>query len=350
MRQWMRERQQFLWIMGAILFMATAFLGWWFGVKPFNKNKAPAPLAVLSLEKSMKAHPQWSRFEKLMDDIKALEDRLKQLGLPLDEESPSQSIDELQNPLTMSERRLLNAEAELHMELMMETLKRWEKDNIEDIKQRMRIREEQLQEEIKDAAAEEQRRYKEKLIDYKNQVEMEFSLRIANIEFKLNVPGLSQEEKQALENEALEIKRTMQGLLQAKDAEYARELNAFVEQRQSEAKIKLEKYLGELQADAHRRMEIQQKKLRQEFQDWQNQRIKEHRQSLEKKKRQYAMELNELSSLRGKREILRIRMTADIRRKTRELAEKEGYSAVVLAPLFFSEKIDITDAIVNRYR
>lgn len=350
MRQWMRERQQLLWMLGAIVFGITIF-GWWFLRQPTNKNTASAPLAFLSLEKSMKAHPRWGYFEQLGKDIKLLEERLKSLGV-LPENQPNEAdSNRLQNlPMTMSDRMLLNSEIEMHMELMADAQRRWEQDMRDEINNQLKMKEEQLQAEIKAEVYEKQRLYKEKLEDYKDDVDLEHSLKLTNIDFKLKVPGLSEAEKLGLENEKAAIQRTMQEMIKAKEAEYAKELKEFVDHRSAEAKKVLDEYLRQLQVDAQKRLELKQKKMKQEFLDWQKQQLDKHRQSLESKKRRYSAEINQLESLRAEQELVRVRMKADIRKKLRELTEKQGISAVVLNPLFGSQPFDITSELIQLLR
>lgn len=350
MRQWMRERQQLLWIVGTVVF-GTTILSLWLWLQPKSEKMTTPPLAVLSMKKSMKAHPRWKRFEKLSNDIEILEEKLKSLGA-LPEEVSKNGTDASNDRLGFStgDQMLFRSEMELQMEIMSQAAQRWENDLRQEIASQMKIKEEQLQNEIKDAVDERQKLYREKMDNYKQEVDLEYSLKLTNIEFKSKVPGISAEEKMLLDNEASEIKRTVQILLQSKEAEYEKELKEFVDRRRAAAKKEMEDYFHQLQADARRRSELQKKRLQQELEAWQKQRVNGFRQSMEAKKRRYAVEINALQSLRAERDLLQIRMNTDIRRKTRELAEKEGFSAVVLDPLYGSTRNDITQGLINSYR
>ena len=63
--------------------------------------------------------------------------------------------------------------------------------------EKMKKRSQQLNEEIEAAVKEKMALFNQQLQEYAQQVEFEYALEITNIEFKLKVPGLTDEERKS---------------------------------------------------------------------------------------------------------------------------------------------------------
>jgi hypothetical protein len=296
--------------------------------------------AVFSLKQSLKSLPQWERYQEVTEEIRVLREKLMGLGIRPPSVESELSVPDLEVRLPSAEEMGFKEELSLRVKLLQETMRRWDMDLKQEMESKLNAKNEQLNQEIKAAVVDQEALYSEKLQALEQEFDLEYSLKIANIDFKLSIPGLSgleieqlKKEKEALEQEKVER-------LQTRKDEYHQEIEGFISQRNQAAQEEISQYITQLEKEAKHRRELQQIRLKDDFEAWRKRRLEEIQQSA-------SSDVLDLNALEAERERIRLSMVNKVRRNLREIAKEKGLSVIVGDPLFFRESMDLTPELLN---
>ena len=323
-----------------ILGVGSVVAGWLLMRNSPDRTTFMRKTAAFSLERSFKSLSQWERYKQVTEEIRILQEKLIRLGIRPPSVESELPISELELHFPPSEELVFKNELSLKMKLLQETMQRWDMDLKEEMEIQLKTKKEQLNNEIKVAVEDREALYTEKLQALKQELDLEYSLKIANIDFKLSVPGISEFEIEQLkkQKEALEMEKTNK-LLTQKD-EYGQEIKEFISRRNQTAKEEITQYITELEEEVKRRRELQQIRLRDDFEAWRKRRAEELQQDV-------SSDITNLNVLEAEKEGLRILMVNKVRRNLRRIAKEKGLSVIVGDPLFFNESMDLTTELLD---
>lgn len=333
-----------------ILFLAVAVVA----VIKFGPSQASGDNTVIytfSLKKTMEAHPKWERYQQLSQEIKALQEKLSALGLVQQKPVSGSSFTDKSNAGVQSDLgQLFQNELQVRMEMSSDAMKRLEQDIQAELGKKMKDRNERIVAEIDTAVKDKQTLYEQKLKEYSQEMEFQYSLKITNIEFKLKVPGLTDEETKKLSSELQSLKEEKVSLIMERQKTYSKELQEFVQRREKAAQEELEQYLKQLQEEAKRRMELQQLRLQDELNDWRQDRLKDYEKKVEARRQEHSGELLSLQALQAEQNSLQVTIKREIRDYIREMALEQGPTVVLVDPLVQVGENDLTTEIVNHFQ
>lgn len=166
-------------------------------------------------------------------------------------------------------------EVKERLALMEETLKRSQNQLDLEIQSKLRQKENQLNYEIEKAIAEKRKMLAEELAAFRGKTETEYLIRLTNLRFKLQLPGLPAEDQQRLQNEIASIEAEMRQKVEEKARELEAEATAFGERRRIAAAEEIKAYHQQLVFESELRFQEEKNRLEEDFLTWQRRREEE---------------------------------------------------------------------------
>lgn len=320
------------WILvgGSIAFFALSLGGWACWKFIIEKSPQTSSVVTFSMDKLMKVQPQWDSYDRLSQEIDEVQKKLRLTGLDLPElkgegsETPSPGSLFFPNQDGFQVQR----------GAMNQALIRMQENLANSFQGKLREKADYLQSEINTALSKQQAEYGQKFKDYQRGIELEYSLRLADLDAKLKTPGLSDEEKDSINGETGLVKSEMNSLLTSKQQSLGNEIKGWLVQQRQEAEKTMQNYQSQLKVAFDREMK--------------------------QKAQQLEADVLNLNALLAQRQTLRFEMTSGIRRKLKKIAESENVSFIIANPsngfqstnfmLAFPQGKDITNQLMNLFR
>ncbi len=126
--------------------------------------------------------------------------------------------------------------------LTAETLKRLEETLRLEIQEKLELEKNRLLRLMEEAIKKKEEECAEKLAEYRREIEEKHKARLANLRFRLQLPDLSVEEKERIQEEIRAEEQRITEEIKAKTGEVQAELAAFTKQQQATVEEMLEKY------------------------------------------------------------------------------------------------------------
>ncbi|HHZ20294.1 MAG TPA: hypothetical protein GX391_07295 [Firmicutes bacterium] len=335
---------------GLFVVLGLLFVGL-FNRGEFSRDGDNTAIYAFSLEQTMRAHPSWGRYQQLSKEIKVLQGKLAGLGLVRTKQNGVNSLVNQEDSVIQSDlEQLFQKEQQIRAEMMVEALQQREQEIQEELAEKMKKRSQQLNEEIEAAVKEKMALFNQQLQEYAQQVEFEYALKITNIEFKLKVPGLTDEEKKKLTTELKSLLAEKDALLAQRKQAYDEEIREFIDRRQQAGKEELQKYSEQLREEGKRRLELYELRLKKEFEEWRQERAHSYGKEVEARREKHSAELLTLEALQAERHALQVSIKQDIRDFLRELVAQKGPTVVLVDPLVQVGKNDLTSVIISYFQ
>jgi hypothetical protein len=242
----------------------------------YNETENPAEEATVSLEPTKQALPEtksgWSAYRGLSEEVNAFfrlitdwgpKDREASTGLPaMKKQGNKQDEDQsemLSYQLEVRERAQLNAE----------TLARFAAELEQEFQSRLEKKQEQISKEIEEATKDKRKSMERKAVEYRKQIEAEYFLQLTNIQFKLQLPGLPEEDQVRLKEQMAKIKDEMQVKTEERTDEFEEELSSFIQRRVAAGEAELAQFKQELLLETRVRYQEEKSRLEEDFSSWQ---------------------------------------------------------------------------------
>lgn len=118
--------------------------------------------------------------------------------------------------------------------------------------------------------AEEERRQQQatELADFQRQKEKEYSIKLAALRFKMEIPDLTSADRSRLAAEVAALEEELAALIEDQSETFQQELAQYVAAQQQAALVELEAYRRQLEAEGNARFDREQRELEEEFNAW----------------------------------------------------------------------------------
>lgn len=121
---------------------------------------------------------------------------------------------------------------------------------------------------IQQAIEERRRQQAVEIADFQRQKEKEYSIKLAALRFKMEIPDLTAAERSRLAAEVTALEQELAAVIKQKADAHQQELMQFAEARQQAAAVELEAYRRKLEAEGEERFDREQQRLEEEFNLW----------------------------------------------------------------------------------
>jgi len=217
----------------------------------------------------------WSSYRRLGQELALFFRRIGDWG-PQDSPSGSGIIPtRVREDEAFREVLSYRAEARERTRLLKETLERFQDELEQEVQARLKEKEKDLEKEVKAAIEDKRRMLEEKYAKYNREIQGEYLLELTNLRFKLELPGLPEEDIKSLEERISAVHEQMKEENQDKSGELEAELTAFAKRRASACDIELAKFERELVYQSKLRYEEEKSRLEKDFLAWQRRKEKE---------------------------------------------------------------------------
>jgi len=121
---------------------------------------------------------------------------------------------------------------------------------------------------IKQAIEERRRQQAAEIAEFQRQKEKEYSVKLAVLRFKMEIPDLTEGERSRLAAEITALEQELTAVINQKAEAYQQELQQYADTRRQAAAAELEAYRRKLEAEGKERFIREQQKLEEEFNTW----------------------------------------------------------------------------------
>lgn len=244
-----------------------------------DETKTPIEETTVSLEPTKKAlqknlqktKSSWSAYRGLSKEVNAFFRLITNWG-PKDKEASAElsAMEKRGNKQeNLSEILSYKLEVRERTQLNAETLVRFAADLEQEFQSRLAKKQEQISKEIEEATKDKRQSMERKAAEYKKQIEAEYYLQLTNIQFKLQLPGLPEEDQVRLKEQMAKIKDEMQGKTEERIVEFEEELSSFVQRRVEAGEAELANFKQELLLETRVRYQEEKSRLEEDFSAWQ---------------------------------------------------------------------------------
>lgn len=221
---------------------------------------------------SQETKSPWSAYRSLRKEVNAFFQQVTNWG-PKNSAAASRhsAVGKRQNNQedTLSDLLSYRLEVRERAQLNAETLKRFAADLEREFQSRLQKKQEQISAEIEEATEDKRWSMERKITEYNKQIEAEYFLQLTNIQFKLQLPGLPEDDQVRLKEEMAKIEDEMQVKTVKRTAEFEEELAAFIQRRVAAGEAELANFEQELLMEIKIRYQEEKSRLEEDFVAWQ---------------------------------------------------------------------------------
>lgn len=227
---------------------------------------------------SQEANGSWSAYGSLRKEVNAFFQQIANWG---PKNSAAASRDSAGGKRrnnredTLSDLLSYRLEIRERAQLNEETLKRFAADLEREFQSRLQKKQEQISKEIEKATEDKRLSMERKITEYNKQIEAEYFLQLTNIQFKLQLPGLPEEDQVKLKAEMAKLKEEKQAKTMTRTAELEEELAAFIQRRIAAGEAELANFKQELLMEIRIRYQEEKSRLEEDFVAWQRRKEEE---------------------------------------------------------------------------
>ncbi|HHU50312.1 MAG TPA: hypothetical protein GXZ36_00585 [Firmicutes bacterium] len=227
---------------------------------------------------SQETKGSWSAYGSLRKEVNAFFQQITNWGPKNSAVTSRHSAEEKRRNNqgdALSELLSYRLEIRERAQLNAETLKRFAADLEREFQSRLQKKKEQISKEIEEATEDKRLSMERKITEYNKQIEAEYFLQLTNIQFKLQLPGLPEEDQVRLKEEMAKIKDEMQVKTVTRTAEFEEELAAFIQRRVAAGEAELVNFERELLMEMRIRYQEEKSRLEEDFVAWQRRKEEE---------------------------------------------------------------------------
>lgn len=298
--------------------------------------------ARIDVNKLLRESPDWSKYQELQAEV----DKLRQKWATSNKNTAVDSDfeDKGEQAVIMGQiaeiDRMRQAEINLKAATLKKALNEYAADRQGQIKigvnERFNLLNDEFNKEMQQKAA----AAKIRIENLRRQLESEYQLTLANLQFQLALDALSTDqgeaeaEKNKVQGEIDRIKLEMERKTAAAEETEQNSLNSFAEEQKKAIAQEVENYKLNLEKEMRRDLAAYQRKLEEEFKDWNSKRNQDYQKAVELRKKNLQQDNSKMLIFQSQQRQIEDRILWRIKQKAKELARARRIDLIVSGGIY----------------